>query len=720
MGKVFKVVGWILGVVVVLVVAAVLILPQVVDPNDYKDEIIAKVKQQTGRDLVIDGRIDLSVFPWLGVETGAVALGNAKGFGEKAFAAVESAAVRVKLMPLLSRKLEVDTIGLKGLELNLMRLKDGASNWDDLAGTDKPQPGKADKSGAPTDTGGGEEGLSALTIGGIDISDARIVWDDQSSGQKITIDQFRLNSGPVVSGEPVDLALGMTLQNKQPAVTAKLDLKGVVALDESAGVIDVSGLKVLLDAEGDALPGGAVNAVLEAAISAALSGTRFDITGLKLNSGELKLSGNLKGQGLDRQPVFSGDLDLAEFNLRKWMGDHSMTLPPMADLTTLTRLGASVRLTAEGGATRMDDLNLRLDESQFTGNVTLRGSAVGFNLNLDRIDVDRYLPSGEEKAGQPAVAAAPSSTAAPAPAPDSSSAATGEETLMPVETLRELNIDGVLNIGRLTINKLLAEQIKLTLKAKGGQLNLDQQVGRFYQGGYKGGANLDVRGNTPKSRIDAAATGIQIGPLLKDLAGQERLTGKGRFSANLSTLGNSVNALKRTLGGKLDFRFEEGAVKGVNVAQSIREAKARLSGQPVPKSSEPQQTDFSELSGSGVITNGVISNQDLLAKSPFLRVNGGGKINLVAESLDYKVEGVIVSSDKGQGGEGLEELKGVVIPVHLTGPLASPNYKVNWEKALLESQKGKVKEKIQEKIEEKLKGKDIPPDLQDALKGLFN
>lgn len=714
MGKLLKVIGWIVGLLVLLVVAAVVILPQVIDPNDYKQELVTRVKEQTGRDLVIDGRIELSVFPWLGVETGAVSLGNAAGFGEQPFAAVKSAAVRVKLMPLLSRQLEVATITLQGLQLNLIRLQDGTGNWEDLAGTDQASVEKEQKGERPSAQGTAEQWLAGLSIGGIDISDASILWDDRSSGQKIAIEQFRLKSGAVVSAKPVDLQLAMTLHNKEPAVTAKLDLEGVVALDESTDLVSVSGLKIRLDAEGAALPGGAVHAVLEAAVTAALNGSQVDVAGLKLNAGELNLSGNLKGVALDRQPVFSGNLDLAEFNPRKWMDEHAMKLPPMADGKALARLAASVKLRGEGGVTQLDDVKLRLDESQLNGTATLRGSVVGFNLNLDTIDVDRYLPPSE---GEAKSAKRESTKTQPSSAAGKS---TSEESLLPVESLRKLNIDGVLNIGRLTINKLLMEQVKLTLKAKDGQLSLNQQVGSFYQGGYQGSAAVDVRSKTPKVRTDAMATGIQLGPLLKDISGQERLSGRGRFAAKLNTQGNSVNAFKRSLAGNLDFRFEDGAVKGFNAAKVIREAKARLKGEAIPKSSEPEQTDFSELSGSGVITNGVIRNHDLLAKSPYLRVTGEGDVDLVREKLDYLIEAVVVSSDKGQGGEGLEELKGVVIPVQLSGPLDSPNYKVNWEKVLLESQKGRVKEKLQEKLEKELKDKRLPGGLQDALKGLFN
>ena len=283
-----------------------------------------------------------------------------------------------------------------------------------------------------------------------------------------------------------------------------------------------------------------------------------------------------------------------------------------------------------------------------------------------------------------------------------------------METLRDLNVDGVLNVGRLIVNKLLAEQVQLTVKAKDGRLTLGQKVGKFYQGGYKGNLDLDVRGKTPLTKIDAAASNILIGPLLKDLAGEDRLTGKGHFNANLSTRGNSIDAFKKDLSGKMNFKFEEGAVKGFNLAQTIRETRARFQGEPVTKTNQPQQTDFSELSASGVISKGVLQNQDLLGKSPFLRVNGAGKVNLVSETLDYTLKAVVVATEKGQGGEALEQLKGVTIPVRLTGPYASPKYTVDWAKIILESQKGKVEEKLQEE----LKGK-IPVDLQNQLKGLF-
>ncbi len=91
-----------------------------------------------------------------------------------------------------------------------------------------------------------------------------------------------------------------------------------------------------------------------------------------------------------------------------------------------------------------------------------------------------------------------------------------------------------------------------------------------------------------------------------------------------------------------------------------------------------------------MIRNGLLTNKDLLAKSPFLRVNGSGRVDLVGESLDYVVRPVIVSTTKGQGGEGLDDLKGIPVPVHLKGPWSKLDWNIDLRKVLAESQKAKL------------------------------
>jgi len=705
MGKFLKVIGGLLLALVLLVVAAAIILPMVIDPNDYKDEIITQVNQQTGRELKIEGDLKLSVFPWLGVDIGGLELSNAEGFGEQPFAVVNSAGVRVKLMPLLSRELEVDTVVLNGLMLNLAKAKDGRTNWDDLvkgAGEEKP---------APTESGEGK-GLAGFRIGGVDISDATIRWDDRSSGQQYAVEQFFLKSGAITSGSPVSLELGAQLQSKAPEMTAQVNLQGTVSLDEAAGLLSIQGLDLELEASSPELKQGAVKANLGADVTMALNGQSLSVDGLNITAADLKLSGNLKGSNLNSQPAFSGSLALAEFNLRSWLDGQGIEVPETADPEVLTRVAAQFELANQGATTRVDKLQIGLDDTRISGNASVKGEAIGFALELDKINADRYLPPVKEETAK-------TEQAAEGPK------ATGDEPLFPVETLRGLNLNGSLKIGELIINKLTARDIQVAVKANNGKLSLDNSVGAFYQGSYKGLVNLDVSGKTPQLRTDNQASSIQAGPMLQDLTGKDKFDGKGNFQANLTGSGNSVNAIKRSLNGNLDFRFEDGAVKGFNLAQMIREGQAKLKGESLPKDTAPPQTDFSEMSGSAVVRQGVLDNQDLLAKSPFLRVTGAGKVNLVNETLDYLVKPVIVSTAAGQGGEGLEDLKGVPIPVKMTGPYADPKFSIDWaqvatgtQKAKLEEKKAEVKQQLEEKKQEAKE--QLEDKLKDKLKGFFN
>ncbi len=684
MVKLIKILVWLLLVVVVLIGTAVVVAPLVLDPNDFKGDIITQVKERTGRDLKIDGDLKLSVFPWLGIEIGEVELGNAPGFGDQPFAAAKSAAVRVKLMPLFDKELVVDTIGVDGLVLNLAKAKDGHTNWDDLVAAEEPA---AEKGAAEPGTEGG--GLARLAIGGVDIQDGRISWDDRQAGEKYEISGLLLKSGAIEPGHPVALETGLTLKQAKPQLTAKLRMTGTVVLDEEAGRLTVDDLQAEVDATGEAIPRGNLRAALATALGLALDGSSLTLDRLNLTSGNLQLTGNLKGSDLGGTPAFSGALKLAPFNLRGWLQSQGMTVPETADAGVLTRFGAETTLASRAGATELEKLKITLDDTQVTGGARLRGEAIGFGLNVDAIDLDRYLPpKREERAGA-----------------GTGAGSGGDEELLPVETLRGLNLNGSLTIGRLVVNQLKAEDVRIDVKAAGGQLHLDQRVNRFYEGSYQGSTDVDVRGATPLVRSESALANVQASPLLLDLTGKDRLSGTGRFNAKLNARGNSANSWKRTLAGNLDFRFENGAVKGINLAQTIRETKALFEGKPAPKSNEPVQTDFSELSGTGVITNGILTNRDLSAKSPYLRVNGAGTVNLVSEATDYDLRTVIVGTAKGQGGKELADLEGVTIPVHVSGRYSDPKYSVNWAEVLTSSQKAKLQEKLQERLQDALGGK---------------
>jgi AsmA protein len=209
-------------------------------------------------------------------------------------------------------------------------------------------------------------------------------------------------------------------------------------------------------------------------------------------------------------------------------------------------------------------------------------------------------------------------------------------------------------------------------------------------------------------------TGINVGPLLKDAANFDSLEGKGNLSLDVSGQGNTVTAIKKALNGNAAIKLTDGAIKGINIAGSIRSAKAKLGslkGETTQAASQTEKTDFSELTASFNIKNGVAHNSDLAGKSPLLRLGGDGDIDIGNENLNYLVKATVVATAAGQGGKELTDLKGLTVPVKLTGPFASPQYKIDFSgmaasaaQAVVEGKKEEIKAKVQDQVQDKLKG----------------
>ncbi len=205
-------------------------------------------------------------------------------------------------------------------------------------------------------------------------------------------------------------------------------------------------------------------------------------------------------------------------------------------------------------------------------------------------------------------------------------------------------------------------------------------------------------------------SGISIGPLLRDAAQKDVLEGKGNVALDVTTQGNLVSALKKALNGKAQLALKDGAVKGIDLAGAVRSAKSMFGGKDAEgTASRGEQTDFSELTASFDIKDGIAHNEDLSLKSPFIRVTGAGDVNIGANSLDYVVKTAIVGSMAGQGGKELAELKGFTVPVRLSGPFTAMKYKVELSqmfagKEQQEAVKATVKEAAQKELEKLLAG----------------
>jgi len=705
MAKILKILGAVVAILVGLVVLAIIVLPMVVDPNDYKGVIADEVAKQTGRTLTIEGDIDLSVFPWLGLEIGPTQLSNAAGFKDQYMAQMEAVEVRVKLLPLLKKQLEVNTVRLTGLVLNLARDKNGKTNWEDLTG-EAASTGKA----AEQEPGGEAPagGLASLAIGGIKVEDARLNWDDQAAGAHYEIADLALNTGTIEPESPFDLGLSFRVTAREPAVEGRFNLKGGVLLGAGMRVIDVTAASLELDANGDGVPGGHITLSLASDIHVDLDAQTLSLPNLMLETLGLKITGNVAGTAITAdKPQFSGKLAVAEFKPRAVI-DKLATVPIVTrDPNALAKAAATLDWTASPQDFTAKGLQMTLDDTRINGNASVNSfdaPAIRFALKVDSLDLDRYLPpAAEQPTGKPEEAAQAGGTGAQA---------------LPLEPLRKLNLDGKLEVGSLTAFNLHSSNIVVKVKAKDGLLQVNPLDADLYSGKSHGDITLNVRNDKPRFGINEKISGLQAEPLLQDLTGDALLAGTTELTANLEGAGTSPEAIKQTLNGSLSFAFTDGSVKGVNIAALIRKAQAKIKGQPAPPE-ESNQTDFSSLRGTAKVTNGLVRNDDLIAQSPLLRITGKGEASLPAENIDYTLTTKFVGSLEGQGGKGMDELKGVSIPVHVGGNFSKPTYTPDLGAALSEAAKAKVEEKVEEqkqKLQKKLGDK-----VQDKLlKGLFN
>ena len=502
-------------------------------------------------------------------------------------------------------------------------------------------------------------------------------------------------------------------------------------VDLNNQVYTVDGLTLTTDAKGGALPDGALQATMGADIVAKLGEQQVDVSTLSLAALGIELGGAINVTNLDTEPTITGQLASNDFSPREMFEKLGIEAPVTADESVLTKANLSLALAATPASAALNDLIITLDDTKFTGKASVPSLAgavppLRFDFNVDAIDIDRYLPPASD-----APAAEEQQAAAPAVA------TTGDEPIeLPVELMRQLDIDGTFSVGSVKVSNLTTQNIVVPVKAQAGKLALQDMKASLYEGALSMNAGVDVTGDTPGYTVDMSLAGIEAEPLLGDLMQDDSfLSGGGEFAANISTGGNSVNAITAALNGKFNTAFTDGSINGINLGYQIRRAKAALTGGSAPAEAGAVKTDFSSLAVSGTFTNGVLQSDDLDMRSPLLRLGGGGNVDLPGENVDYTLTTLITGTSEGQGGADLSDLKGVKleIPVRGTFEELSANFAgvilkgmrdnitgnlKNQAKALADQEAEKLKAQAQEKADEaKAKAQEALQEQADKLKG---
>lgn len=722
MKKTFKIVAIAASSLIALLLIAVLVIAVVFNPNDYRGDIERLVNDATGRNLSINDDIELSLFPWIGISTGKVTLDNAAGFGDVKFASIDRAEVKLRLLPLLSRQVEASTVVLHGLQLDLTVADDGTTNWMDLVaepeGDQRVEATDKQADVASTSASSGKPsagaGLASLMVDGVQVKDARVTYVDHTSDVRYAIKQLNLQTGPLSLNAPLDVMLSSQFKASEPAINGQIELRAMIKADLGNERYQFDDLTFNATLNGDELPGGQAEIQITSDIALDMPQQTVALSSLKLSGYGLDLSGELNIEQLQSEPTLQGRFSLAEFNPQAVLPAMGVELPKTTDANALSRMQLAFVLSGSMQQYKLEQLVLLLDESRIEGALQLAVSdaplpAVQYELRIDQLDLDRYLPPVVDEAIAPVVSAVSPAKGASA---DRVTVATpggavAAASTLPMQTLRELDLEGGLNIDQLKLSGLSMSALKTKMHAAQGIIRLHPISAQLYQGEYRGDLKLDARGAQPKISLNESMQNIHVGPLLKDYMDEDKVSGVGSITAKLTAVGETQAAITQSLNGTATIAFADGAIKDFNIVQMVSEAEAKYKKRPVPPASaEMRNTDFAALNASLKIKNGVVSNSDLSIKSPFLRVGGDGQVNLVNESIDYLATIVLSKTKEGQGGKALDDLRGVKLPLRVGGTFSAPTFKPELSDALkalakeaLAKEKAKLKAKAQEKLD---------------------
>lgn len=678
--KAFRYIALGVGGPAILAAIAAVAAAMLFDPNKYKGEIERLVKEQKNRTLKIEGDLKLAFWPSLGASLGKASLSERSSSAE--FASLESAHVSVALMPLLRGEAVVDAVRLAGLRANIVKGKDGEFNFHDLLEA-KP----AAKSAAAPEPG--KE--IRFDISAVRIEHANVAYRDAASGQELAIEDMGFRTGRIADDVPGKLELQASVKGKSPELDVRISIAGGYRFNLARKALELSGLDA--KAKGTLGKDSFEAKLIAPAFSSAPGKAGGDAVSAELNIASAD-GGSLKASVAS--PV-SANLEAKLVELTKLAATVTIASPKMPQQSLTLPISGSARVDY-GKESVTAEIGTKFDESTLQAKLAatrFEHPSYSFELNIDRLNLDRYLP----------------------PKTESSKSHAAGDVPIDLSGIKGLTAEGHIQIGAFQIERIKISDLKAEVHAANGLLQVSPHAANLYGGSLAGALSLNANGN--QVTLKETLTNVAIGPLLKDLAERDALEGHGTIVLDVSASGASVNAMKKALAGSARLQLRDGAVKGINLAETLRQAKSMLGSKSAQQqgADKSQKTDFSELSASFAIKGGVAHNNDLNAKAPLFRLTGAGDVDVGHSTLNYLAKASVVATSKGQGGADLGQLAGVAIPVRLTGPFDAPKYEIEFGVMAADLAKSRITEAIAEKLGGKAGG--TGGKTADVLRGLF-
>ncbi len=602
-----------IGVIVVLIVAAIVALPFVIPVESVKAQLVTRVKAATGRDLRIDGPVSLSVVPSLALDASNVTFANAPGAASKDMATLGRLQVKLKLLPLLSRDVEIDQLVLVDPVIALEIDKQGKPNWQfasapppPAANGAKPAGQAAGAPGTPSASTGAA--LAQLRLDDVRLVNGKITYVDHRSGEKDEVSEIAMKLSLPGLDSPFT-AEGSALWKKEK-VSLTLSLANPRAFEE-----------------------GKTSKVFVKFTSKPVN---FDFSGQAAGSTPVALDGN-------------ASLSVPSVRALAAWAATPLTMPGSG----FGALAIAGTVKVAGSKVDFENASLSLDAIKGKGAVAFDGAGarpvIKGRLDLEALDLNPYLPP--EPPAKPTAATGGGGAGSTA-----AHQATGwSEDPIDLSGLKAADADLDLSALSLKYRKIQTGSSALALHLKGGRLEADLTKLALYQGSGTGKVVADGSGAVPAIEANFNLSKVQVQPLLRDAIDLDRLSATGEMVIAVTGHGRNQREIIGTLNGKGSLNLGQGSIKGLNLVDMVKNV-----GSAFGAGRGAEQTDFVSLTGTYTIASGVLRNNDLQLKSAEVPMTGAGTVDLPRRMIDYKITPKVA---------GL-----VAVPVVVKGPLDNPSY----------------------------------------------
>lgn len=682
-----RLIKWLLGFFVtltILILAAVIVVPMVLDPNDYRDELSALVKDKTGRDLTLSGDLKISVFPWLGVKTQGLTFSQPEGI-EGNMLSVDTAQLRVKLAPLLSKKVEVDTVVLERPMIKLVTLKSGLDSFAGLSDDAAADEVEEDSATAAV----------ALAIQGVELTDGTVVIDDRQEGRVLELSNLSLVTGNLIGDSLADIkASGELKDSTSPDITKfNLTAKALIntdtfdvqasdllaqiqqgefdvelALDsmtfKQSSLVEASGLKIDLKGAQE------VQASMPKLV-ANLEAQTASVESLSVNYENVEaIISNLSAKKIIDEPSATGRFTVPVFDARKLVKTLEIDFQP-SDPEVLKSVGLSADFAGSLDGALIKSLVVNLDDTTLTGSasvVNFEKPKLKFDLNLTDLNLDSYLPEETEEAEE---------------------VSGGEALAVPMAVFKDIDANGTFKASKLISSGVALTDIDVIVKSTPGNVSITPRA-NLYEGKLDGSIVFKESGEKRSLRVKNEIDLVQLSPLLNDAVESDMLRGIGTLVLDMVV--TEVNGVQSNE-GTIELRAKDGALSGIDVKNIVGKLNnaadlySSFSGNDQPSSDDAEvqgkksdSTEFSELLGTFHLKDFLMTNDDLKFKGPGFEITGAGQFDLEKENIDYRVNLVIQEAISDVGGDSIQKLLGPKlswlggkqIPIHCSGSFESP------------------------------------------------